>query len=291
MRDVTQRFESSLTGIIITTSVLLLLLVFTGFERSINIISNADLVLVLVALVLANSGILITATIWKEVLAALDLEISFKECVKLVFSNTLINNLTPFGHLGGEPFVVYKVSKDTGKDVESVLSAIIVSDVINFSYVFVSSIMGLIGSISFGNLYLLSLPVGLPLEKIRGFIEDVFSSIKSLDISKRRIFGLLLFSQLTILTDTIGFYLVILSLGVETAIVPLMFLLPLARIANYVPTPGGAGSYEVALSGLLIIFLGLGGYEAATATVVYRSITYYFGILAGALSITTLDIA
>jgi uncharacterized membrane protein YbhN (UPF0104 family) len=272
-----------------TAIVLAALLIFTGFERSISLIIQAEPLLLLLGFILANSGVLVTSFIWKQVFESAGITFSYPETVKLVLSNTFLNNITPFGHAGGEPVVAYHLSKKTSRSVEEVLSAIIVSDFINFSYMILSAAIGLTYTFTLVQYSLLSAAVLSPYSKAKQFLSNVSNSIKELELSTSQLIKLLMISQITLVTETMAVYTIILSIGVETGYLPLLLILPLARLANYVPTPGGSGPYEIALSGLLVYFTGVEIFEASTVAVIYRSLTFYFGIIAGSASISTLE--
>lgn len=84
-------------------------------------------------------------------------------------------------------------------------------------------------------------------------------------------------------------YLVMSSLGVETDFAPLYFVLPAASLANFSPTPGGSGTYEAAMAGILTAFLGVPGSLSVAVAILYRFTTFWPSILIGYISFTTLS--
>jgi uncharacterized protein (TIRG00374 family) len=73
---------------------------------------------------------------------------------------------------------------------------------------------------------------------------------------------------------------------VDIAIGPLLilFIVPASTIAGIVPSPGGLGGVELALTGLLIALVGLSEADAYAVSLVYRVASYWFAILVGGLA-------
>lgn len=59
------------------------------------------------------------------------------------------------------------------------------------------------------------------------------------------------------------------------------FVLPVAMVAAVVPLPGGAGSVEAALVGLLVVVTGLPAATVAAGVILYRGATYWLPLLVG----------
>lgn len=84
-------------------------------------------------------------------------------------------------------------------------------------------------------------------------------------------------------------YLVMRSVGVETTFAPLYFVLPVASLANFSPTPGGSGTYEAVMATVLTTFLGVGGSVAVTIAILYRFTTFWPSLVIGYASFATLS--
>jgi conserved hypothetical protein len=83
----------------------------------------------------------------------------------------------------------------------------------------------------------------------------------------------------TFVFEVMALALVLASLGVETDLTPLYFVLPLADLGNNLPVPGGAGAYEGAMTASLTLFVpGISVATAVTAAVLYRMIVYWFRV-------------
>jgi uncharacterized protein (TIRG00374 family) len=125
----------------------------------------------------------------------------------------------------------------------------------------------------------------IPISKFSNHFHKILNSMRKMSLSKRQIIKLVIVSHATVVLDVTAVHSVLMGLNLNTDFLPLLFILPVARLANYVPTPGGAGPFEAALAGLLILILGLEPHQAASATIIYTGITTYFGIIVGTISI------
>lgn len=283
-----------------------LLVYFAGPLRIFATILKADHNLLFLAALSGNLPLIINGLVWKKVLSFIEVDIDIKTNYQVLLSNTFFNNLTPFGDIGGEAAATYYLSKLTGKSTGEIFSAVFLASLINFTPIISISLIGLLFlgywkvfliSVFFVLLFLIYMEnmiaklrcFGLN-SKIKKFISD-FKSSKSLFVDKKKILAsLLAITHLSIVFNILSVLLLVQAYGSQILLLDLMIILPLARAANYAPTPGGSGSYEVALTGLLVI---LGGIEFSTAVSValaYRIVTYYIGLLFGYIAFTTLHI-
>lgn len=69
----------------------------------------------------------------RTVLDALDTTVSRREAIGLFTAAQFLNNVTPFGQAGGEPFIALLLSRRTTRDYRTGLAAIATVDVINFA--------------------------------------------------------------------------------------------------------------------------------------------------------------
>ena len=87
------------------------------------------------------------------------------------------------------------------------------------------------------------------------------------------------------LGEGIGFYLILVGLGVPTGWQTLsnaVFILAFSTVIGAVSTlPGGLGAAEVSIAGMLILLLSLEGGTAAAATLLIRFATLWFGVMLG----------
>jgi uncharacterized protein (TIRG00374 family) len=69
------------------------------------------------------------------------------------------------------------------------------------------------------------------------------------------------------------------ALGTSLPVAVALFIVPMAGFASLVPVPGGLGSVELVLTGLLVTLTGIEPTLAAGVTLLYRLCTYWLVIL------------
>ena len=313
MKPLKERYKR-LYAVALTTLFLVSLLYLSDTGSLIAALRQADPVLLLAGFTAANTPLLVYALVWREVLDISGIETGYFTSLRVVLGNTFVNNVTPFGNIGGEAAATYYLSKLTGGEKGRIFSAVLVASAVNFIPLLTYLVVG--GTFS-GYSAVLVLPLllvssyllvsrasvlpeissaGLPvperfLSRIKGFYFDLVSSLEDMRGSWRSFLPLLVLTHLAALFDIFSIYLIALSLGLELQALELFFVVPLARAANYAPTPGGTGPYEIALSGLLMYFFQVPLQEAVLVVVIYRGFTYYFGLLGGYLAINSLGLS
>lgn len=106
----------------------------------------------------------------------------------------------------------------------------------------------------------------------------------------RKVAAALTITHIANLLSAFGLYLIILALGVDAPISALLFLLPAAMLAGYLPLPGGLGGIEVALTLLLIAIIDLPASIASAAVLLFRFSTYWTTIFTGGVLASQLSI-
>jgi conserved hypothetical protein len=71
------------------------------------------------------------------------------------------------------------------------------------------------------------------------------------------------------------------TVGLPLEVVLVFFIVPASTLAGLVPSPGGLGGVELALTGLLVALAGLTGTQAYAVALVYRIASYWFALAAG----------
>ncbi|MFB6115990.1 MAG: YbhN family protein [Candidatus Nanosalina sp.] len=96
-------------------------------------------------------------------------------------------------------------------------------------------------------------------------------------------------SHLALPTQFVNLYLILLGVGVQPDIIGVILTVLLSGLAIFSPTPGGTGTLEAAMSGLLILFYpGITLETAAAAAVLFRLSTYWPGIPIGYAALVSL---
>ncbi|MFB6100762.1 MAG: lysylphosphatidylglycerol synthase transmembrane domain-containing protein [Candidatus Nanohalobium sp.] len=83
-------------------------------------------------------------------------------------------------------------------------------------------------------------------------------------------------------------YSVISAVGKTPNISSLYFVVAVASIANFMPTPGGSGAFEVWMTGVLSQFAGITPAKGAAVAVLFRAVTYGTGLVVGYTSLASL---
>jgi hypothetical protein len=91
-----------------------------------------------------------------------------------------------------------------------------------------------------------------------------------------------LLSQVGWLATALPLYLSLLAVGADVPVAVALFVAPTAGFAAVVPLPGGVGSVDVALVGLLVALTGTAVPTLTAAVVVYRVATFWFPVTLGA---------
>lgn len=293
-----QKLRSS-AGIVLTSTLLGLMLYAVDLERSISAVASADPFWLIYALVLANTPLLIYTLVWRKILFITDIELGYLTTLRLVLANTFVNNITPFGNIGGEAAATYLLSNLTGKSYGESFTAVFAASLINFSPLTTFLILGAIYT---GFYTVLSIPLLLILfyiamrelkisvtlpDFIGEFKKDFKTTLQRLNSPDRKIWPLVFLTHFAAVFDIMSIVFIGFSLGLDLYSLSILFVVPLARVANFVPTPGGTGPYELALSGLLVYFFSVSLSEAVLVAVLYRILTYYTGILLGYFAINS----
>lgn len=121
-------------------------------------------------------------------------------------------------------------------------------------------------------------------ERFEG-VEEAFETIGE---NPRHLISTAIIVHLEFVFRVLCLYLVLGSLGFFGDFAPIYFVLAFAGIANFAPTPGGSGAYEVTMAGLISLFMGVELATAVAAAVLYRLMTYWPGILIGYSALLTL---
>ena len=287
-------------SILLTSAILGLLLYLSNPAEALSNISSANPLLLFLAALTANTPLLIYAYVWQKIFGILKINLSYFENLRLLMVNVFINNITPFGNIGGEVVTTYILSKEISISSGKIFSGLLTASIVNFAPLITLLI---IGSIVTGYWHIITVLAIFSLisklllnyrpklsSRIEGFISDFGDSLSIIKRSWKKILPLIGITHMGIFFDTLSIALIGLSFGFNLFTPELLLIIPLARLANYFPTPGGSGPYEVALAGLLSGFIGIKLSQGVLIAVTYRVLTYYVGILIGYLAINSVQI-
>jgi uncharacterized protein (TIRG00374 family) len=196
-----------------------------------------------------------------------------EEAFSAVFSADILNVIPPYTFMIGGAAYLFLF----GSFNEIIIQTLyIVALVVSFGAVFVYLLWFKAGSIEGGIVRLLRylssrLDRGEGLvERAEERLEKVEENFQKIGDNPRKLFKLTVLMHLSFLTEVVTMFLILLSLGVEPDFAPLYFVMPLAAVAEISPTPGGTGTYEAAMAGVLTVFFPVSFTVAVMAALIYQ---------------------
>ena len=96
----------------VSISLLLTFLYFIGVERILEEIKNAALPLFLLALLIENAGVFISARRWQVILKEKEINLGYREALSLYYMGSFFNTVMP-SSFGGDVIKAYKLGKTT----------------------------------------------------------------------------------------------------------------------------------------------------------------------------------
>lgn len=114
-----------------STLILLGLIYFADFGEFLQALAQVDLFYMSLAALTGLSVYLVWGFVWFRFFKKMGIENSLWKSYKMFMAGNFMNSVTPLGQLGGEPFMAYVVSKNTGSSYERALSAVVSSDLLN----------------------------------------------------------------------------------------------------------------------------------------------------------------
>lgn len=125
-------------------------------------------------------------------------------------------------------------------------------------------------------------------ESLNQKLEDVQEAFQRIGESPYHLLETAVIAHAYFIFQVFTLYLVLASLGVGTDLTPLYFILPLASLSNFSPTPGGSGAYEATLATILTLFMQIDFATALAAGILFRLCTYWPGLVIGYISLISI---
>jgi uncharacterized protein (TIRG00374 family) len=127
-----------------------------------------------------------------------------------------------------------------------------------------------------------------PLAKLAGSLEDLYASLR-VCLGPRQLLVTLAVSLVAWFAECVGYWWVLLGLGVDADLGVATFLYAFATVFG-APSPGGMGLADAFLAeGAVRLIPGVSAPQAFAAAVLIRVATLWFGVLVGAMVLTRLD--
>ncbi|HKJ60157.1 MAG TPA: lysylphosphatidylglycerol synthase transmembrane domain-containing protein [Halobacteriales archaeon] len=265
------------------------------------------------------------------VLAGMDVPVGTARAVGLFVASGFLNNVTPFGEVGGDPPSGLLIAGVCRVPFERGLAAIASVNAVNRVAVLALGAAGVawlgpdvgrigvgwalvevfaVWAVLFGVLLAawvyreaIVATAGPPLaaavvrvgrrlpfvaaptqSSVEARIEGFVVAIERLAAEPRRLLVALLLGGAGHLAVAATLWLSLAALGVRTPVADLLVVIPLAKLSGLSPTPGGAGSAEVLLAGLLVGVAGVPTATAAAAALVYRAAAFWVPTAIGGIA-------
>lgn len=122
-----------------------------GWGRILTTLANAEYRWLALACLSSTVCLAVWAKAWDDVLALLDVHISHRALVVTYLAATFADYVTPFGKVGGNPFIAYVLAQDERISYEESLAGIVTADLLNLVPFFVFAGAGLGALVLFGD--------------------------------------------------------------------------------------------------------------------------------------------
>ncbi|MFB6115188.1 MAG: lysylphosphatidylglycerol synthase transmembrane domain-containing protein [Candidatus Nanohalobium sp.] len=120
--------------------------------------------------------------------------------------------------------------------------------------------------------------------------ERTEKAFKSIGEDPKHLLGTILISHITFVLQTLCLYYTLRAVGIlDPTFTSIYFILVLSSLASYSPTPGGSGTFEAAMAGMITTFIGADFAVGLVAAIIFRTTTYWPGILIGYFALNTLN--
>jgi hypothetical protein len=140
------RLLSTLAGFAVAGAVFAVMFWLIDVDRIASALGRADPALVAVVAALMLGWIVVQGLALGVVWDTLDIDVSSRAAVLVFAGAAFVNNVTPFGQAGGEPFAALLTADVADADYETALAAIAGADALNFVP---STTLALVGSLTY----------------------------------------------------------------------------------------------------------------------------------------------
>ena len=309
-------------GFLVAGAVIYLLAVGVGVDRLAGVLAGADPVWIALGAASTLACLTAWARAWQVVLGVLDVEVGLSRLAVTFYAATFANYVTPLGQAGGEPFIAYVLSRDTGASYERSLASVVTADLLNLMPFFTFAGVGFaallwesalpaaarplavgLAAMAAGvpvlaavgwhfrvRLGRLALRLAAPAERYTGLVSvaglrdrlrRLNTAFERIAADPRALAHALVYSYVGWVFFTLPLVAAAEAVGLTVAPLLVLFVVPASTLAGLVPSPGGLGGVEVALSALLVALVGMAGHNAVAVTLLYRVESYWFALVVG----------
>ena len=122
---------------------------------------------------------------------------------------------------------------------------------------------------------------------LRYRIDEFYGHVDRIAASRRELAYTLVYAYVGWIFFAAPLYFAVRTLGFTISPLLVLFVVPASSLAGIVPTPGGVGGVEFALVGLLVALTAFSPEIAASIALIYRVMSYWFGLAVGGLAAFT----
>ncbi len=135
---------------LVTTAIFAVLIYFADVQKFIEALTDVNPVYIGLATLFGLTTFIFWAFTWQILFGSIGIKSDVKKTVKMALAGNFMNSVTPLGQFGGEPFMAYIISDNTGSSYEKSLSCIISADIMSASPIITYMGVGLIYILLFG---------------------------------------------------------------------------------------------------------------------------------------------
>ena len=118
-------------GFVVALAILWVLALSIGVERILDALSTARYEWLALGCLSTLACLTAWAKAWQVVLEVAGVRLRFRRLLVTFYAATFANYVTPLGQAGGEPFIAYVLSRDTGASYEDSLASVVTADALN----------------------------------------------------------------------------------------------------------------------------------------------------------------
>ncbi len=126
-------------------------------------------------------------------------------------------------------------------------------------------------------------------KKFREKMDEIQETLSTVGENPSHLLKTALVAHLSFVFSFSALVLITHSVNASPDLTKLYFIITISGLAEFTPTPGGAGAYEATMTGLLTTLTGIPLSTAATISILYRLATYWPDIALGYLSLMKLQ--
>ncbi|MFB6209445.1 MAG: lysylphosphatidylglycerol synthase transmembrane domain-containing protein [Candidatus Nanohaloarchaea archaeon] len=126
-------------------------------------------------------------------------------------------------------------------------------------------------------------------DSLESKLDEIEKSFEIIGRDRRSLLKIVAFAHLGFVFSVFCLYSILLSVGFSPDFTPLYFILALSSLGNFSPTPGGSGTYEALMAGLLSFFLGINFATALVVAIIFRLTTFWPGLIVGYLFLNKIE--